>query len=112
MHPCRDRHLPPELNDLIAWSTLFRSVGTFANYIGHVRTACLITEASTKVRVFLFRVGCGLSCCLSNKVFDDPALRRVKSGIAKRGNFDKRPKMWIQRLEALVKFSFISVCMH
>ena len=31
------------------------------------------------------------------EVFDDPAIRRAKESIAKRCNYNKRPKLWIRR---------------
>ena len=62
---------------LLTWSTLFRSVGTFSNYMGHVKTACLLIEVSTLV-------------------FTEPAVKRSKEAIRKRNIASQRPKMWIQ----------------
>ena len=44
--------LPPRLDILLAWSTLFRCVGTWKNYLGHVKTCCLLADVSTKVALF------------------------------------------------------------
>ena len=41
--------LPPVLDDLLAWSIMFRSDGTLSNYLGHVKTACLLYDVSVKV---------------------------------------------------------------
>ena len=46
--PDRKVFLPPKLEDLMAWSVLFRSEGTFSNYVGYVKTACLLCKASVK----------------------------------------------------------------
>ena len=35
---------PPNLNGLLEWSHTFRCVGTFANYLGYVRTASLALD--------------------------------------------------------------------
>ena len=43
------RYFPPKLEHLLAWSTLFRCEGTWSNYLGYVRTACVVVKASTKV---------------------------------------------------------------
>ena len=51
---------PPEVKDLQVWSTLFRSEGTWANYVSYVRTACMIVQVSTQVTVFRAYVG---ECC-------------------------------------------------
>ena len=78
VHPEVNRLYPPRLDLLMAWSTLFRSPGTWANYIGYVKTACLVAEVSAKV-------------------FEEPALQRAKASVEKRCNFVKRPKMFLQR---------------
>ena len=70
--------LPPKLEDLQAWSTLFRHEGTFGNYLGYVRTACLL-------------------CCVPVDVLSDPAVARAKECIRKRGLFSKRPRLWLRR---------------
>ena len=39
--------LPPSIDILLAWSTLFRSSRTFKNYLSHVRTACQLVGVDT-----------------------------------------------------------------
>ena len=56
---------PPQIDHMLAWSHTFRCVGTFCNYEGHVRTACLALD-------------------LQFPAADNPALRRARGAIAKR----------------------------
>jgi len=56
---------PPHIDDLLAWSTLFRNHKTFGNYCGYVKVGCEILG-------------------LSVEVFAHPSLRRAKSAIEKR----------------------------
>ena len=70
--------IPPKLNMLLSWSTLFRSERTLANYLGYVKTACLLDGASVAV-------------------FESDALKRAKNSVAKSQRFTKRPKLFIQR---------------
>ncbi len=35
---------PPSLEGIIAWSHAFRCVGTYANYLGYLRSACLALD--------------------------------------------------------------------
>ena len=51
---------PPRVEWLQAWASLFRCTGTFSNYIGYVRTGCLLVKADVTV-------------------FGHPALRRAKA---------------------------------
>ena len=44
-----EQYLPPKLETLLVWSTLFRCEGTWSNYAGYVKTACLLVGADTKV---------------------------------------------------------------
>ena len=74
----KPQYFPPSLETLLAWSSLFRCPGTWSNYIGYVKTACMLCKASTAV-------------------LDDPAMRRAKSSIAKRRNFIPRTPLWIRR---------------
>ena len=46
--PLRGKCLPPKLNIILAWSTTFRSKGTFSNYLAYVRTICLLCKVSAK----------------------------------------------------------------
>ena len=100
----RGKYLPPSLEMLLSWSTLFRSKRTFSNYCGHVRTACLLCKTSTKVRSCELFVKSNIAChvLLVCEVFDDPALRRAKESIEKRGLFASRPRMFIQRHAQIV----------
>ena len=41
--------LPPKSRILLAWQRTFRSHGTYCNYLGHVKTACLVRGVSTEV---------------------------------------------------------------
>jgi len=44
-------YFPPVLETLLAWSTLFRSPGTLSNYLGYVKTSCLLVCAPTEVKL-------------------------------------------------------------
>ena len=50
VNPGASHYFPPRLDVLLSWSTLFRSVGTFNNYLAYVKTACLVAGVSTEVR--------------------------------------------------------------
>jgi len=47
--PHKKIYFPPELEMLQAWAVLFRSNHTFSNYLGYVRTGCMITRADHAV---------------------------------------------------------------
>ena len=47
------RASPPTLNMLLTWSAMFRSSGTFGNYLGYVKTACMLEHAPTEVSFVL-----------------------------------------------------------
>ena len=66
------RELPPSQDGLLAWSMTFRCDRTFSNYLGHVKTGCMLL---------------GLSC----EAVDSQVLKRAKLAIAKRTSF--RPRM-------------------
>ena len=53
-------YFPPQLDTLLAWSTTFRSAGTLSNYLGYVKTGCLLVGASTEV---------GFICLLSHRLY-------------------------------------------
>jgi len=74
---CEADATPPSVDDLLAWSMLFRHPGTFSNYLGYVKLGCMLARKSTSV-------------------FDDPAVKRAKRAIVKRGNFKSRPPMFLQ----------------
>ena len=59
------------LQELLAWSSIFRSEHTFANYLNHAR------------------VGCALANQRCN-IFDIPFCKRVRLSVAKKGGFRKR----------------------
>ena len=49
---CFPKHglpFPPSLPVLLAWSTLFRSHRTLTNYLGYVKTGCMLVGVSTEV---------------------------------------------------------------
>jgi hypothetical protein len=71
-------YFPPKLDWILAWSKLFRCKRTFSNYVGYVKTACLLVKAEISV-------------------FDHPALARAKVAVEKSARFAARPKLWIQR---------------
>ena len=79
-------YFPPRLDDLMAWSACFRSGGTFRNYLGYVRTGCIVVGASTTV-------------------FGEPALVKAKATVDKSGLFSKREPLWLRReiVEKLVQ---------
>ena len=68
--------LPPALDELLAWSQLFRHERTFANYLTYVRLACEIVKVPVEV-------------------FDHPSLKRAKIAIAKKGLFATRKPRFI-----------------
>ena len=72
------RLCPPRLEWLQAWAMLFRNGETYSNYVGYVKTACLIVNADTSV-------------------FDHPAIRRAKRAVTKEGGFHARSKLWLRR---------------
>jgi len=62
---------PAEVDDILGWSMTFRCVGTFGNYLGHVRSAsCALGFAPPPV--------------------GDPAIKRAYNAIAKRMLFSPR----------------------
>jgi hypothetical protein len=74
---------PPSEEGLLAWSNTFRCAQTFANYLGYVRTGCLVVRVSTDS-------------------LNSEAVKRAKMGIAKRGHFGSRHRQFVQR-ELLIK---------
>ena len=91
-------YFPPKIEILLAWSTLFKCKGTFTNYLGYVRTGCLIAKAPAEARVFeVLNWEC--ACLyLSCQVLDDAALKRAKLTIDKAKAFERRKAMFIKRL--------------
>ena len=106
------KYFPPQLHLLMAWSTLFRSPGTWGNYLGYVKTGCLICNAPATVSGSLRSTV--LQTSLSQrKVFDHSALKRAKMSIAARRNCICRKPMWLQRLVfcAFIADLSASVCL-
>ena len=65
---CDSVAFPPTLSAVLEWSSTFRCVGTFCNYLGHLRAACYAMDIDAPP------VG-------------HPALRRAMSSIVKRRYF-------------------------
>ena len=57
--PGTKAYFPPSLNTLLAWSVLFRSGGTWRNYLGYVKTGCIIVNVDTQVLTMFSRFACG-----------------------------------------------------
>jgi hypothetical protein len=74
---CEEAATPPTVDDLLAWSMMFRHPTTFSNYLGYLKLGCMLVRKPTSV-------------------FDDPAVKRAKRGVAKRMNFKPRPPMFLQ----------------
>lgn len=73
----RQLALPPTVDMLLAWSNLFRSSRTFANYVSLLRTACQIAG--------IYTAG-----------MHDPALKKAMRAIDKRRGYTPREPMFIQ----------------
>jgi hypothetical protein len=72
------KYFPPAVPMLLAWSMGFRVRGTFVNYLGYVRTGCLVA-------------GCSV------QAFSDPAGQRAKMSIDDSVDFERRPPMLLQQ---------------
>jgi hypothetical protein len=99
-------YFPPQIGDILAWSTLFRFAGTWMNYLNYLKTGCMMVQAPSLVGI----VPCGCLAglhLLVQKVFDDPAVRRTTKSIVKAGTFESRVRMWIRRelIEKIVKLA-------
>lgn len=79
------RAFPPQLRDVLAWSNTFQCLGTFGNYLSHLRGAC-------------HAIGC------EAPPTGHPALRRAMIAITKRELFTAREKLFIDR------FQFLGLC--
>ena len=79
-HGNADKGWPPQPSDLIAWSHTFQCLGTFCNYDGHVRTACLALGLP-EVSAF------------------HPPLKRAKGAVAKRmvQSFTRKPRVFMDK---------------
>ena len=82
------KELPPTIDELMAWSRLFRHSKTFSNYCSHVRAGCLLAQ-------------------VDDSVFDNPLLRKARAAIDKRMGFRPRRKMYlrINRVRDIVRAS-------
>ena len=69
---------PPTQAGILAWSNVFRCKATFSNYLGYVRTGCLIVGVETDAT-------------------RGEAVRRAKEAIAKRRHFVPRERLFVQR---------------
>ena len=92
---------PPSVDGIVAWSNTFRCSRTFGNYLGYVRTGCLLVRCSTDAThgevggcVRCFRSGLGGLIC--------EAVKRAKVAIDKRRRFVPRARLFVLR-ELLVK---------
>jgi hypothetical protein len=65
LHCSHDGAFPARLDDILAWSHVFRCVGTWSNYMGYLRTASVALD---------------LPCPAA----DHPALKHAKVGVLKR----------------------------
>ena len=70
----RGRELPPTVDGLLAWSTLFRSHKTLSNYLGHVGLACELIGAPSDA-------------------VSHPSIGRANVAVEKKLMFTPRPKM-------------------
>ena len=79
---------PPKLDWLLVWASMFRCSGTFSNYLGYVKVACLIERADV---------------C----IFSHPAVRIAKDSVSKSGRFASREKCWIRRsrIDAMLRWA-------
>ena len=91
-----DAGWPPAVDDLVKWSHMFQSIGTFCNYEGkHFCCVRFIYNSACDLQGYV-RTAClalGIRAILS----DEPVLRRAKGAIIKRMMSSPRPKRFIQR---------------
>ena len=73
----KERRLPPSVDDLLAWSIMFRCKDTFSNYLGYLRLGCLLEGVSVAA-------------------FGDPAIRRAKRAVAAGRQFRPREKLFVR----------------
>ena len=83
---------PPKEHDITAWSNMFRAEGTFSNYLGHVKTGCMLVNAPIDI-------------------LEGPVVKRAKLAIAKREQFVPREKQFVQR-PLLVKVMWYALKQH
>ena len=91
-----DAGWPPTVDDLVKWSHMFQSVGTFCNYEGkHNCGVCFIFNFACDLQGYV-RTAC-LALNIRATLAYEPALRRAKGAIIKRMMSSTRPKQFIQR---------------
>ena len=73
----KEIRLPPSVDDLLAWSVMFRSKDTFSNYLGYLRVGCMLEGVSVAA-------------------FSDPAIRRAKRAVAAGLQFRPREKLFVR----------------
>ena len=78
---------PPTLSGLLTWSMLFRSRGTFRNYLGYARVGCALA---------------GKPC----DVFNSKELDRALKAVEKRGGFNQRGKMFV-RMDVMQRLAML-----
>ena len=62
--PHKKIYFPPELEMLQALAELFRSNNAFSNYLGYVRTGCMISRADHAVRVASMKFSEEVASCV------------------------------------------------
>ena len=70
--------LPPRIDDVLGWSHTFRCLGTFANYLGHLKGACIAVDCEPPPQ-------------------GHPAIKRAMIAIVKRRLYTPRQAMFLQR---------------
>ncbi len=104
-----EEYFPPLLEDLLAWSMLFRCPGTWANYCGYVRTAAMLVKGTTEAcshsasNITVFALGVW-------QVFRHPAVVRAKFPIATSENFASRDRMWIRMCANMRGTRYMRAC--
>ena len=73
----RGKEFPPSVDGILAWSQLFRSAGTFGNYVSYVRLGCQILG-------------------VSDAACSGPHIKRAKASIEKLGGFVRRKRMFVK----------------
>ena len=53
--PLLRRYFPPPIHLLVPWTTLFRSPGTQQNYLGYVKTGCILAGKPTQASIHTLR---------------------------------------------------------
>ena len=79
---------PPSLEDVLGWSNTFRCVGTFCDYLTHLRAACHANGFDAPP-------------------IGHPAIKRAMVAVVKRELFTKRNKLFVQRCVACSRLHFV-----